>query len=521
MHTLQIQECLDVLNKKPVLFFNDKYIADKLNCLERLEKIGTPNTILHLIGFLKSTQKPLREAALNTILVLFSKVNMKGGYVDCFKYLSIEKSDLSYYQQKFNPEACLVLLAMASFNRDGYVRERAIKQLALTNHPQALTFILLRLGDWVEPVRKTAHNVIRKFLVPRYLNHILKQLFNVQALLNVRRTDLSAIYNEIVAFVCHQPFTVEFLAMVNKLDDKTRNVFYRIYLKDKQLSKELIQAVAKDKSFIVRSQIFRLLPFLEDSFQKQLIAALLRDKCSGIRVMALHACRKHAPVFEDSVMTMLSDEAADVRALCRYILKDAGLSFDEIYRGRVKQHFHLLGSLAGLAEVSTSGDIDLFEEHIKNQNSHAIISCLSGLNKFSSEKSKHYGLIFLAHSNVAVRNKAVEVLYKNVDREVLGVVRAMYPGAALACKKSILLLYSKIGGWVTIADIIMALTDEYNEVQNLAWQLLYQWKQRAVNLFTTPQKEDFARAKQMLDATDTTLIYDRALLLQQVKHFIK
>jgi HEAT repeat protein len=524
MDYIDINHCIQVLNEKPKWFFQKDNIAEKLQCLDTIKKAGTPSTIYSLFGFLKSDNKLIQEKSAETILQLFSKLKSQNDYTDSLKHLNIDKSDLDLFRIGFGERTYLQLLGIASLNSSGYVREKAVKELARLKNTAGLKFILLRLSDWVLPVRQAASEAINSYLDIAYIDELLKQLSIIDWLLNVKRVDLTKTHSRIIEFIFKQEFSDDFYHKIKRLDDKTRLRYYKKFFKHAKVNKEQAIRIFSDKNFLIRLEVLKQLSFFDTEFQKEFITASLQDPSVRIRVNALYATRPYSPDIDNKIENLLSDESSTVRELCRLLLKSKELDFAEIYRERIKQGQFLSGSLTGLSEVGTNDDLQIFEQHINSNKSKIIIGCLTAINKFNPDKAKHHSLELLTHSIKRVRNKAAEILAKRCDSDTLQKVRQIYLAGDYEIKKTILKLYNKIGGWSVIGDFLIALTDEDSTIQNIGWQLLDKWKANVVRLFTTPPKVEIERANSIYKSLDTSkikLTHSRTNLLQDLQFYLR
>lgn len=524
MDYTDINHCIQILNERPKWFFQKDNIAEKLQCFDTIQEIGTPSIIYSLFGFLKSDNAVIQEKSAETILHLFSKLKSQNDYADSLKHLNVDKSDLDSYRVDFDEKTYLQLLGIASLNSSGYVREKAVKELARLKNADGLKFILLRLSDWVVLVRKAATEAINSYMDTAYIDEFLKQLSTIDWLLNVKRVDLTETHKRIIEFILKQEFSDEFYSKINQLDDKTRLRCYRNLFKHTKPSKEQVSSIFKDKSFLIRLEVLKQLSFFDTEFQKELITVSLQDQSARIRVNALYATKPYSPDFDNKIENLLSDQSSSVRELCRHLLKSKGFDFSEIYRERIKKGQFLSGSLIGLSEVGANDDLQIFEQHINSNNSKIIIGCLTAINKFNPDKAKHHSLELLTHFIKRVRNKAAEILAKGCDSDTLQKVRQIYLAGDYEIKKSTLNLYNKIGGWSVIGDFLIALTDENSSIQNIGWQLLDKWKANATRLFTTPPKSEIERANNIyksIDTSKTKLTHSRTNLLQDLQFYLR
>ncbi|HWJ29769.1 MAG TPA: HEAT repeat domain-containing protein, partial [Flavisolibacter sp.] len=283
-------------------------------------------------------------------------------YESTLKSLPIKTNDLDFYRIDFEEEIYVQLLCIASLNSNGYVREKAVRELGRMKNVVGLKFILFRLGDWVTQVRKAATEAIDLYLDRTYTDELLKQLPTINWLLVVERVDLREVYNRITDFILSQDLSEEFYLKIKQLDDKARFYFFKTFLSNFPSSEHLSWLMG-DKNFLVRLELVKHLSNLNEVTQKELIARLLSDQSARVRLEALYASKRFSPDFEEQIILLLSDESASVRELSRHLLKGKGLDFAALYRQRIEGKQFLPGSLLGLSETGNSEDVPIFEQY--------------------------------------------------------------------------------------------------------------------------------------------------------------
>lgn len=524
MSYTDINYCLQILNGEPRWFFDKEKVAEKIQSLDAIQQIGTPHTIYYIVRFLKSNNSAIRQKCAETILHLFGKLDSWNSYMDCLKHLSINNTDLDLYKLYFDEKTYLQLLGIASLNSDGYVREKAVKELRALRDLNGFKFILLRLADWVLPVRIAAMEALESYLNIALIEDLLKQLPIIDWLLQVNRVDLTATHHRIIKFIINQEFSADFYNKIKHLNDKTRLRFYIHLLKHTTPGKDHISLMVKDKNFLIRLEVLKIASQFDLEFRKELITAFLQDQSARIRVNALYGTKPYYPYFEDNIHVLLSDRSASVRELCRQLLKSGNLDFAAIYRERIKKGIFLGGSLAGLSETGTSEDLSVFEQYINSGSSEIVICCLTAINRYDPDSARHRALDLFIHPIKRIRNKAIEILSKSCDHTTLQKIRVVYSGSNYEIKETILKLYHAIGGWNVIGDLLIALTDENRKIRDLGWQLLVKWKDSAVKLFATPISAEIERANSIyknLDEGKTELTNSRAKLLADMEFYLR
>ena len=524
MNHTEVDNCIRILKEKPTGFLRKENISEKLQCFDTIQKVGTSHTIYFLIDFLKHDNILLRIKAAETIVYLFAKIKSLNDYTDALKHLPIKTSDLDFYRVDFDTSIYVKLLCIASLNSSGYVREKSVKELSSIKNPEGLKFILLRLGDWVDPVRKIATEAILSFLESSYIDDLLKQLETIDWLLKVKRIDLREIHTRIIQFILSHDFSDEFYNKIKRLNDKTRFRFYKKFLSNKKLTAEQLNKIMGERNFLVRLHLMKHLSSLDTVTQKEVIGRFLQDHSAKVRLEALYVSKPFRPDFDSRISLLLSDESTSVRELSRHFLKEHGIDFAALYRQRIDEGILLSGSLCGLSESGSSQDLPIFEKYISAKKSDLIIASLIAINRFNAEKAKQYSLELLVHPTKSIRDKAVEILARNLDTEALEKVRDIYANGSYDIKKSILKLYNKIGGWNIVGDLLIAISDENKDIQDIAWELLAKWKLNAIRLFTTPPKSELERANRIYDSLNINklrMTYSRTKLLEELKFYLR
>jgi hypothetical protein len=523
MNYSDIHHCIETLQASPRWFFQKEKVSEKLQCLEMIQQFGAPYHIYSIIHLLKSDNILLQNKAAETVICLFKKMKSLNEYATNLKHLPIEREDLDAYRVDFDESIYLELLGIASFNKSGYIREKAVREIGRLKNIQGIRYILFRPGDWVEAVRKTATESLFIFLEEENINELIKLLPEIDWLLDVERVDLKPVHNRVIEFITNRELSGDFLQHINRLDDKIRLRFYKNLLGCKQLTKPEIYKILADRSFLIRHEILKYSKALDPAFQKDILSKLLEDRSAVVRLNALYGSKAFNNEFGEKIIDLLSDESASIRALCRYLLKDKGMDFAQLYRQRIASKLFLSGSIQGLSETGTPDDLPLFEKYIHSERSRLVAGSLIGINKLNPDLAKRYSLALLTHQSKKLRGKAVEILAKNCDNPTLEKIREIYSQSNIEIKKTILSLYSNVGGWNIFSDLLLSISEEEDSIRKLGWQLLERWKDKATRLFTSPAKAETDKAKRIYDSLDVDklgLSQNRKELLRELMMYL-
>lgn len=489
---MDIWNYIEILrNKKQSWLFPKDNLEERLIALNKILEDGQPTTIHSLIPFLKDKNKEIQNATCNTIIGLFAKIGTKKGYYDTLKHCDISTSDIDLYENTFTQEQFIQLLSIASLNSSGYVREKAVKKLSASNTEKAIQFIIYRLADWVQPVRQSALNGIENFKKPQFINAFVDNLSIFEWLQKVERTDLSSVYNGIINFILIENKEYVFKNF-SLFSDKTRLLLARHISSSSNIIPGEVTLLLNDKHFLIRN--FALHHF--DKLSQVEINNLLKDKSSRVRIQVLYKLKSKSD-FTQLIQSFLTDKSASIREFARFSLKNEITDFATIYNDNLKQNKEVFASLCGLAETNGKQFSESVEPFLQDKKIKIRKSAFLALTKLNEQKAYDFAITNLDSEFIGIRNVAIEFLQKKLNVEVLERARQIYNNGNFDLKKAMLKMFNNIGGWTTIADIIIGTIDENENIRNLSFGYLQMWKAKAVRLFTQPKADELDRAKKV------------------------
>ncbi len=159
----------------------------RLWIFEKIAETGEAQVIPSLLNFVLSTSDDVKRAAASAIRQLFDAVEA-ADYIQLdeltrtrmayertvtSEWRDLKPSDLESLNRL--PDGSL-LVGLATFHNNGYVREAAVQKLAQVKTGTELPFLLIRLNDWVGQVRAEALRVVLSKVRPDYAKHFLRNL---------------------------------------------------------------------------------------------------------------------------------------------------------------------------------------------------------------------------------------------------------------------------------------------------------------------------------------------------------
>jgi len=473
-----------------------------------------------LSKFLHDRDPMLRQKAADTIIELFKRMRSLEERTRALRYMDISLDNLDDFR-RFPPETYFHLMVIASFNENGRVRERAITLLRETHRPEAIRYYLLRAADWVEQVRDAARESLRPFLTPAFRIDFIRLRPEVEWLLAVKRTDLSGLFAEIIDLITSERLTRETTQLLI-VEERSRLFLFRHYLKKEGLTETLLSLILQDKSFLIRAEVFPCMQALPGDQQRAILSKLLHDRSARIRLHALYALKPYKESFREAIVALLSDTSASVREWARLYLGLENIASSAYYRDKVRAEDPSPGDIMGLAETGSAEDIPVFEKFIHHPSSQ--LACLIALSRLNNERAVGYALDLLTGPTNKTGRKCVEILAKSPDPVTLERVREMYRAGTAREKRLILTLYNRIGGWMVIADILLALMDVVREIRTMAWGYLYEWRQAAVHRFAAPSSKEAARAQEAYEWVSNAHVamsYEQEKLWKELPFFLR
>jgi HEAT repeat protein len=487
-------ECIEVLQRKPGWFRTESDTALKLDVLEKFRQKGSPSEIQGLIPFISDTNRTISLRTAEVAISLFDKLKSRNQLYESLKYLSIGTSDVDYFAAGFQVDISVKLLALCTLNRNGYIRQRAVKALAKTEHQNAIRFLILRIGDWVKNVDEAATISLTKFFTDENRMSFIRELDFIEALKNIERVDTRPQYQMIIDYLVDRPLTTQFYKTLH-VTDKIRLLYVKKCVERHGIDQELVTHMLSDRNFLIRIQALQYARHLDRAEQSGLILRLLNDNSSQVRLSSLYYIKAEASSYYEVILNLTSDLSASVRDLARYLLRSYQLDFRDLYRKRIASETSKVGSILGLAEIGNSDDLDVLIALLNTKDTSIKLACLNGISKIDLQQGRIYALQLISDESNRIRKRCVDILSRSWDAEVMAETERIYVNANTSLKKSILVLYNSVGGWDVLGFLIRAVSERDSELRDLGWSFLQRWRERALRLFTKPAREAIDRAK--------------------------
>ena len=419
-----------------------------------------------------------------------------------YPYSSLDEKDLVRFGDL--GEAAPAGWGLASLHWNGYVREEAVKFLAGVSTGAELPFLLLRLNDWVEPVRAAALQAVEARLQPDGAAPFFRFLPLVLRLGQTERHTNGEIASRIESFL-EAPENAHLLAE-NRLssDREIRRACFRLTF-EKALDDpwDALGDALRANDPIVRLWAARAAstlpasPDLRDFFDR-----LTRDRFVPVRALAFEA---FDDLFPDEARkgAALLDSAASIRDDARRRLsQEERIDFASLYRkalaeGTDAQLQAALGGLGETGDAPDSSDLLRFLAHPKPKIRRTAIRTIYKLSR--GEHSAAFEQAILDDSP-SVSAEARDALLRRaglLDPRKLW--DRLESDERPHVRKNILLLLDHGGKWDRLFHLLRATSDRDPALASFARYLLEGWASSFNRSCIAPTPEQLAGVDKLLE----------------------
>lgn len=412
------------------------------------------------------------------------------------------------------------VLGLASMHPNGYVREAAVRELDAVGTGGELPYLMVRLNDWVEPVRRRAQLAVQRRLTPEYAPHLVRNLWLAERLESCGRDDHAPLLSGIRAFLRGRGRAA--LAEGTGSPDRwLRRTCYAMLLDPPSSdAMEIVSRALGDADNITRLRgLGRAEAMMGWAQLRNTLPPLLDDPYAPARREALRLWIEHAPESaEDALRAALLDRHPSLRDMARRELRARGIGgYADVYRAA------LAGmpatALAGLGETGSADDAPLVEPFLSAGSAGVRGAAVIALAQLAPEPSVPHFVHALADENRGVSKAARIALAPRAGRVGSAALWGLVTeGGAEHVRRNALLLIAALGKWESIGWLLRASTLDDKELARDAAGLVRRWKDRFNRSGAQPAGDQLDRAKQALEAAAPAL---RTGLAQELRFLMK
>jgi HEAT repeat protein len=375
-----------------------------------------------------------------------------------------------------------ILLKLASFHGNGFVRHAAVSGLARIDSGDELPFLLLRANDWVGPVRDSAQSALDRRLRPEYASHLLNSLPLVLRLREATRERHDNFVDRTLTLLVESDGGRALLEGLHSDDTAVRRASFALasFVPSANRSGFVAQAGTSRDPMIRLAAVRAASHLAEWPELRILLKRWLTDRFVPVRREALGRVLESFPEdVEDALAAALFDSNAGVRVPARFHLRARGTSnFTAIYRDGLETHDRRRrgSALLGLGETGTQGDVAAILPHLDDLAPGIQRAALKALAQLDGDRHIDRFLAALASGSPGVSREAREALRTRATLLSADRLRGVGSRASnLHVRQNALFLVNCLNHWEALPDLLLLANSSEAAVANVARTYVDKW----------------------------------------------
>ncbi|MCI0569404.1 MAG: HEAT repeat domain-containing protein [Myxococcaceae bacterium] len=372
LHAEALLRALDV-TADPLASLREAAVPSREALLLELGGLGESAVIPHVVGRLvEAAPRELHAAgmALHHLLADLSSdavravdAAVRGAWLHATGYRRLEPEELGRFAE-LSPS----VLALLTCHPSGHVRAMALERLGQRSSREAWPFLLLRLNDWVEPVRRAALSEALRVLPEVPLSLLVQHLSLLTWLSRTGRADHGPFLSRVHARLSETDALSHLEAHLPELGREERRMAYRLLLEARPDAsvRLLVRALADADVALRRWAAARVGERLEGEALARVLARMERSRTAFVRREAVMLYAQRVPSLAPArLQAALLDASRPVREYAQGRLA-RGLDAAAVYRAALRDGLRPAVALAGLGEVGAAADaalVSLFLAH--------------------------------------------------------------------------------------------------------------------------------------------------------------
>ncbi len=429
-------------------------------------------------------------------------------YYDLNNWQALRPSDISRLaQSKFAAS----LLGLASLHSNGYVREAATCALAAQRSGKELSFLLIRLNDWVTQVRSVAELAVTERISTDYAVHFLANIGLVLHLRACGRVDRKFVDD--ICGLLRLPECKEALrAGMNSEDRAIRRISYQLAAEaDPSTRLEIVRALMTDPDAVARSWAVRhLIPNVLPDELPDVALPLLNDKFMPIRRDALWAVATKRPdLAAEPLRRALLDSHVSMREVARQFVAIANVAdtrsfyIEALERGTDSNRY---AAICGLGETGESSDASRIAPFLDSQVPKIRRAAVYAVAKLDTEGHLSRLVGFLSDEKASIAREAMKALLSRVRQiPIEDLERLVETGSNFHTRRNALALMLVVGKWQRLPLLLLTCVDNDGKLASLATRAVRDWFFGFNRSFVPPTQMDIEKIQSVLSRVELKL----------------
>ena len=404
---------------------------------------------------------------------------------------------------------------------DGRIRETTILKLAQWSDGAELPYLLVRLNDWVAPVRDAARAALLARLYPDYARHFIHDLALVLRLSTCGRDDHAPFVDAVLGLLRRAECREALAGGLADPDRLVRRACFRLLAgADATVPEEVLERALQDADPLIRLWAARE---ARDRLDRRAfldwLPHLMRERFMPVRREALLGLVEKAPDMAPAALrSAMLDSHASIRDLARHLIgKIENLDFRAFYleASRSGSPDILSVAIAGLGDTGIRTDAVAVEPFLDHPVTKVRRAAIRAVGRLDADAYVGGLLGALEDYRPSVSHAAREALQ---DRPHLLVGRLLWEilvrGRHAHVRQDALALIAGLGKWTSIPLLVRACGDADPLIVDRAKTHVAAWLARFNRSFIPPTAEEQRNLTEALKSARSALTPETWRLLQ-------
>ena len=384
------------------------------------------------------------------------------------------------------------VFGVLSCHPNGYIREAALKRLAQLHDGSETPYLLIRLNDWVAPVRQAAKKAVMQRFQRQQFSGFLKNLFLVLRLTECCRDDHANVVQSVINELVKPDGHIAIAAALSSPSRLIRRQSYRLSMMTPGSHRlRVVHLGLTSDDVVLRLWSARdARNELPDDELENSLKWLQRDYSMPVRREALIATiERFTDRAHHALTEALLDRSVSVRDFARFLLKKEGeQDFATFYREAIQSEHELATAIAGLGETGNAQDVDTLKPFLQSPESSVRHFAIRSVGALAGDRETETFLELVKDGSGKVSFEACQALKRRCHLiafdELMSIFRTEVRRRTL---RAIVDLLDDAGSWTGIPFLLEAAVNPNEHVSNLARQRILA---RINRVFTRPNATD-------------------------------
>ena len=454
---------------------------DLIDAIKSLAEAGTMMHVPTLTGFCVNPDFNVRKQAWTAVdsLLRDTPIHM---YPLISSYMREQGVLVESTFKGIERDMPVAVVGMLSFNRNGFVREVAMKDLVQRFDGKELPFIIIAANDWVANIHVLAAEALNKRTAKHYAPFLTENLALFQWLSRSGRHQFGRLLTDIEDLIAPL-LTVSDLPglFANTSERKFWRYAFKLSISDQSKSPEEFDKLLKlglqlNDSVIQQLSATTALNVLSRERLNGLIPLLLRHEVPQVRREALRWIVENKwENFEEQTKIALFDKSLSVRLLAQYYTDKTKII--PLYEQNLEEKkFSLEGTLRGLLDMKVQIASEKIEPFLHHSNSKVRAIAYSLLLRETAANEQQ--LVVQALSDRSGYCTRVALNYLRANRQIMSADQLwnlFSPNAPTTNARAVLNAIANLGTWRSLEYLLLARLSVQPELEENLDYFINKW----------------------------------------------